>query len=106
MAGVVVNRVLPELFGTREEQVFEALAAPAASDQLTAALGGPAEPLIEAARLMVRMRRARAAHLDRLREAVGRHSSAGAEFFMSRLCSCARTVCALPIKWRRPWLRS
>ncbi len=81
LAGVVVNRVLPELFGTREEQVFEALAAPAASDQLTAALGGPAEPLIEAARLMVRMRRARAAHLDRLREAVGTGpSSAGAEF--------------------------
>ena len=45
LAGVVVNRVLPELFGTREEQVFEAISEPQASAQLAAALGGPAEPL-------------------------------------------------------------
>ena len=74
LAGVVVNRVLPELFGTREEQVFEALSGPLASEQLSAALGGQAEPLLEAARLMVKMRRTRAVHLDRLREVVGRRS--------------------------------
>jgi anion-transporting ArsA/GET3 family ATPase len=75
LAGVVVNRVLPELFGTREEQVFEAISEPEVSAQLAAALGGPAEPLIEAARLMVKMRRSRAAHLHRLREAVGKRAS-------------------------------
>ena len=63
--------------------MFEAISRPASrAEQLAAALGGPAEPLLEAARLMVKMRRSRAAHLDRLREAVGeRPSSAGAEFF-------------------------
>ncbi len=76
--------------------------------QLTAALGGPAEPLLEAARLMVKMRRARAAHLDRLRE-VGRPALAERlvlNFSMSRLCSCARMVCAPPTRWRRRWPRS
>jgi hypothetical protein len=34
-------------------------------------LGGRVEPLLDAARLMVRMRRSRAAHLERLREALG-----------------------------------
>jgi anion-transporting ArsA/GET3 family ATPase len=70
LAGVVVNRVLPELFGTREEQVFEALSSASASDDITAVLGGPAEPLLDAARLMVKMRRSRAGHVGRLREAI------------------------------------
>ena len=46
------------------------------------ALGGPAEPLLDAARLMVKMRRSRAAHLDRLR-AVG--GAAGARIVPSLL---------------------
>jgi anion-transporting ArsA/GET3 family ATPase len=71
LAGVVVNRVLPELFGTREEQAFEAVCAPASRDLVAGAIGGRPEPLLEAARLMVRMRRSRAAHLERLREAIG-----------------------------------
>lgn len=71
LAGVVVNRVLPELFGTREEQAFEAISAPPVTDELGVALGGPAEPLLDAARLMVKMRRSRTVHVDRLREAVG-----------------------------------
>jgi anion-transporting ArsA/GET3 family ATPase len=75
LAGVVVNRVLPELFGAREEKVFEALSEPAASEQLAAALDGPVGPLLDAARLMVKMRRSRAAHLDRLREVVGTRAS-------------------------------
>ena len=71
LAGVVVNRVLPELFGTREEQAFEAVSEPLPSEHLASVLGGPVEPLFDAARLMVRMRRSRAAHLDRLREVLG-----------------------------------
>jgi hypothetical protein len=71
LAGVVVNRVLPELFGTREEQAFEAVSAPASRELLAGAIGGRPEPLLDAARLMVRMRRSRAAHLERLREAIG-----------------------------------
>jgi len=71
LAGIVVNRVLPELFGTREEQAFEAVCAPASRELLAEEIGGRAEPLLEAARLMVKMRRSRAAHLERLREAIG-----------------------------------
>jgi len=71
LAGIVVNRVLPELFVTREEQAFDALGEPAAVDILADALGGRPEPLLDAARLMVRARRSRAAHLERLREALG-----------------------------------
>ena len=71
LAGVIVNRVLPELFGTREGQAFEAICEPAAREFLAADLGGRAEPLLDAARLMVKMRRGRAAHLERLRASVG-----------------------------------
>ena len=70
MAAVAVNRVLPELFVTREEQAFDALAAPGAMSVLAGALQGPATPLLDAARLMVRARRSRATHLDRLRGAL------------------------------------
>jgi anion-transporting ArsA/GET3 family ATPase len=67
LAAVVANRVLPELFGRREEEIFEALSAPEETARLDRALGGPAEPLLNAARLMVTMRRGRTVHLDRLR---------------------------------------
>jgi anion-transporting ArsA/GET3 family ATPase len=70
LAGVVVNRVLPELFGTREERAFESISQPLAQEQLSVALGGPVGPLLDAARLMVKMRRSRAVHLERLREAL------------------------------------
>jgi anion-transporting ArsA/GET3 family ATPase len=71
LAGVVVNRVLPELFVTREEHAFEALSQPSAVEALASSLGGRPEPLLDAARLMVKRRRSRAAHVDRLREALG-----------------------------------
>jgi anion-transporting ArsA/GET3 family ATPase len=70
LAAVVVNRVLPELFGRDEEQVFARLATPAAETRLSAALGGPTGSIMEAARLTVSMRRSRTEYLDSLRTAV------------------------------------
>lgn len=70
LAAVIVNRVLPELFGRREERVFEAAAEPAVLQQLGDRLGGDVAPLFDAARLMVKMRRSRAEHLERLQKAI------------------------------------
>jgi anion-transporting ArsA/GET3 family ATPase len=70
LAAVVVNRVLPELFGRQEEQVFDALCGPGPSEQLNTLVGGDAGPLLEAARLAVTMRRTRSTHLDRLRQSI------------------------------------
>jgi anion-transporting ArsA/GET3 family ATPase len=70
LAAVVVNRVLPELFGRGEEEVFERLATPDGEARLDAVLGGSAAPLMEASRLTVTMRRSRTEHLERLRAAV------------------------------------
>src|SRR2546423_280173 len=78
LAAVVVNRVLPELFGRGEEECFEQLREPALVGALTEALGatpasdgmGPVDIVFEAARLAVTLRRTRAAHLDRLREGI------------------------------------
>ncbi len=70
LAAIVVNRVLPELFGRGEEEVFARLEAPAAAASLSAALGGDARPLLDAARLTVTMRRSRMEHLETLRAAV------------------------------------
>ena len=68
LAAVVVNRVLPELFGRGEEEIFER-----AADALTgprrwpSAAGGDVAPLLDGAELAVTLRRTRAAHLQRLR---------------------------------------
>ncbi len=70
LAGVVVNRVLPELFGRGEEEVFDRLASDEHRADLDAAAGGAAGPLLEGARLAVTLRRTRAEHLDRLRAAM------------------------------------
>ncbi len=73
LAAVVANRVLPELFGHREEQVFERLggaAVPELADELAADEAAVAN-LVSAARLAVRVRRQGAAHLDRLRRQLG-----------------------------------
>jgi hypothetical protein len=67
---VVVNRVLPELFGRGEEEVFERLAQPEAQARLDAAAGGTTGPLLDAARLTVTMRRSRTEHLEALRSAI------------------------------------
>lgn len=67
LAAVVANRVLPELFGRGEEEVFRSLRDGPAAAALAAAAGGPVEPLFDGAELAVRMRRTRAEHLGDLR---------------------------------------
>jgi anion-transporting ArsA/GET3 family ATPase len=67
VAAVVVNRVLPELFGRGEEKVFRAVRDEAASAALAAAVDGPVAPLLDGAELAVKMRRTRAEHLGELR---------------------------------------
>ena len=70
LAAVVVNRVLPELFGRGEEQVFDRLWDPDVLEVLDGELGGPAEPLLQGARMAVTLRRTRASHLERLRTGI------------------------------------
>jgi anion-transporting ArsA/GET3 family ATPase len=67
LAGVVVNRVLPELFGRGEEEVFDRLCQPDRRAAVNAAAGGELEPLLAGARLAVTLRRSRAMHLEHLR---------------------------------------
>ena len=71
VAAVVVNRVLPELFGRGEEEVFEALSEPDSAEALSNTVGGPVTAVLDAAELAVRLRRTRAGHLARLREGLG-----------------------------------
>jgi anion-transporting ArsA/GET3 family ATPase len=71
LAAVVVNRVLPELFNAGEEALFEQLR----QDQglvaaLAQAAGGPVEAILDAAELAVNLRRSRAGHLQKLRDAL------------------------------------
>jgi anion-transporting ArsA/GET3 family ATPase len=66
MSAVVVNRVLPELFGQREEEIFEQLREPETEQVLSGRAGSPVTPVLDAARLAVTMRRTRADHLARL----------------------------------------
>ena len=70
LAAVIVNRVLPELFGRGEEEVFEALEEPAGREALVGAVGPGAEAVLDAARLAVTLRRTRAGHLEHLRSAL------------------------------------
>lgn len=77
LAAVVVNRVLPELFGRAEEEIFDRLSEPAGVAALATALGRPVSPVLEAARLAVRLRRTRAAHLVRLRQGLAARRGAG-----------------------------
>ena len=68
LAAVIVNKVLPELFGRGEEEVFDQLGEPPHLEDLVLAAGGPVEPVLDGARLAVSLRRTRATHLARLRE--------------------------------------
>jgi anion-transporting ArsA/GET3 family ATPase len=71
LAAVLVNRVMPELFGRGEEEVFERLCDDDAVTALDKALGGPSRPLLDGARLAVTLRRNRAKHLEHLRRELG-----------------------------------
>ena len=71
LACVIANRVLPELFGTREEEVFEKLDKKGVD--LASKLGAPeasVEAVLAAARLAVTIRRDGATHLERLRAGI------------------------------------
>ncbi|MGH8920195.1 MAG: hypothetical protein ACRD0H_17995, partial [Actinomycetes bacterium] len=57
-------------FGRGEEEVFDRLEKPDAVEALDAAIGVSSRPMLDAARLTVTMRRARAEHLETLRSAV------------------------------------
>ncbi|MBI2169990.1 MAG: ArsA family ATPase [Actinobacteria bacterium] len=82
MGAVIVNRVLPELFTHADEEVFESLREPKTSEALDVAVadltgvGGESRKtagsvaVLEGARLAVTLRRTRAVHLQRLRDAV------------------------------------
>ncbi|MDH3752698.1 MAG: ArsA family ATPase [Acidimicrobiia bacterium] len=68
VAAVIVNRVLPELFGHREEEIFEALVDLVESDgDARDLIGVGADKVIAGAQLAVRLRRTRAEHIARLR---------------------------------------
>jgi anion-transporting ArsA/GET3 family ATPase len=74
LACVIANRVLPELFGRAEEQVFDELSTSSEIDALARQLGAPPNDVaavFAAARLAVTIRRDGSAHLERLRSAVG-----------------------------------
>ena len=70
LAAIVVNRVLPELFGRGEEEVFERMSAPTERTTVDGVAGGGMGPLLDAARLAVTLRRTRAIHLEHLRESI------------------------------------
>jgi anion-transporting ArsA/GET3 family ATPase len=68
LAAVVANRVLPELFGRREEAVFDHLDDPRNVEILDEALRSSVRPILDGAQLAVTLRRTRGVHLARLRE--------------------------------------
>jgi anion-transporting ArsA/GET3 family ATPase len=70
LGAVILNRVLPELFTHADEETFEALRTPDAMVALDQPVGPGALAVLDGARLAVTLRRTRAQHLQRLREAV------------------------------------
>jgi anion-transporting ArsA/GET3 family ATPase len=70
VAMVIVNRVLPERFGARDEETFVALEAPEAAAALRQAIGEEAGALLGATRLATSLRRSRGVHLDHLRRSL------------------------------------
>jgi anion-transporting ArsA/GET3 family ATPase len=77
LACVIANRVLPELFGREEEDVFEQLAGAAIVTSIAKQLEAgteEVEAVLSAARLAVTIRRDGSAHLERLRQAIGQQA--------------------------------
>jgi anion-transporting ArsA/GET3 family ATPase len=67
LSAVVVNKVLPELFGRGEQEVFDRLCTVEHARHLEAAAGAPVAPVLDGAELAVTLRRTRAEHITRLR---------------------------------------
>jgi anion-transporting ArsA/GET3 family ATPase len=67
---VVANKVLPELFGRSEEEMFEALSGPDSTAVLEDALSAHMADIWASTRLAIQLRRNAAFHLDRLRSAL------------------------------------
>lgn len=72
LAAVIINRVLPELFGTREEELFDALNDEDRRHAISLEAGGSVDHLMDAASLAVALRRGSAEHLERLRSELPR----------------------------------
>ena len=72
LAAVIVNRVLPELFGDREEEIFRQILNDETRVRLRSAVGPATRRVLEGADLAVRLRRARAPHIARLRAGLDR----------------------------------
>ena len=68
VASVVVNRVLPELFGRNEEALFAQLRVPEVEAALEAEVGEGVHAVLDGADLAVSLRRSRVPHMTRLRE--------------------------------------
>ncbi len=71
LAAVIVNRVLPELFTSSEEKIFDALCEGPAASALAARADDNLAPILDGARLAVTRRRSQARHLARLRDELG-----------------------------------
>jgi anion-transporting ArsA/GET3 family ATPase len=74
LAAVIVNKVLPELFGRGEEETFNRLREPELVGALSQAVGASIEPVLDAAELAVTLRRTRAEHISRLRNELPPHT--------------------------------
>ncbi|MER3395353.1 MAG: anion-transporting ATPase [Acidimicrobiia bacterium] len=69
-AAVIVNKALPELFTSSEEQVFERLAEQDCLETIGEHINYQPRPYFEAARLAIGLRRSALENLSRLRESV------------------------------------
>ncbi|MCU1395365.1 MAG: putative anion transporting ATPase [Ilumatobacteraceae bacterium] len=76
-AAIIVNRVLPALFGTREAQVFDQLFSAPAKAALVKAAGKHVVDVMEAARMNESRRRIGDGHLDHLRESLEASAAPG-----------------------------
>ena len=78
VAGIIVNRVLPALFNTREAEVFDQLCGDHAQAELVKVAGAQVTTVFEGARLNEVRRRVGAAHLERLRTGLADTMNSGA----------------------------
>ncbi len=67
LEGVVINKVLPELFNTNEEALFTKILSGQPHEYFTELVGNNFEPVADAAHLATQLRRSRVDYIDRLR---------------------------------------